>query len=143
LRVKAVEYTGVDLNPRAVSAVTGLGARGVVCDVRENGSLPFAEILLMQASLYHFLPDARSVIDKMLSASTGRVIVAEPVRNLSDSPHRLIAWSARHLTNPGDGAPENRFTESSLDELFSHYASQVERSFLIPGGREKVYVLTK
>jgi hypothetical protein len=48
---------------------------------------------------------------------------------------------ARRQTDPGTGAQARRFNEATLDAFFARYAPRVERSFLIPGGREKVYVL--
>ncbi len=39
----------------------------------------------MQASLYHFLPDAHEIVERMLAAAGRRVIVSEPVRNLASS----------------------------------------------------------
>ena len=143
LRAKGVDYLGIDLNPRPARALAAAGARGMVCDVGRLQELPAAEIVLMQASLYHFLPEPQPLIDKMVAAATRRVIIAEPIRNLSDSRNRLVAWSARRLTNPGDGAPERRFTESTLDQLFAQYGSRVLESLVIPGGREKIYVIEK
>ena len=143
LRPKSVRYVGVDVNARYVRSLTALGARGEVCDVQRAAALPRAEVVLMQASLYHFLPDARSMVEKMLSSATHRVIVSEPIRNLADSRNPVLAWSAKRLTNAGDGPQRHRFTEQTLDELFARYESSLARSFLIPGGREKVFVLEK
>jgi hypothetical protein len=77
----------------------------------------------------------------MLKAATEKVIIAEPVRNLTTSNSPLLAKLGRILTNPGLGEQPDRFTEASLDQLFSVYASQVDKAFLIAGGREKVYVI--
>jgi Ribosomal RNA methyltransferase (FmrO) len=143
LRSKSVRYTGFDVNGRYMRSLSAIGARGEVCDVSQVPSLPPAEIVVMQASLYHFLPDARPMVEKMLVSTTHSVIISEPVRNLADSSNRLIASSARWLTNAGDGPERNRFTELTLDELFAPYQSLISRSFLIPGGREKVFVLEK
>jgi hypothetical protein len=143
LRSKSVHYTGLDVNDRYVRSLAAAGGRGEVCDVGQAPSLPRAEIVLMQASLYHFLPNAQPMVEKMLCSTTRRVIISEPVRNLADSSNRVIASTAKWLTNAGDGPQRNRFTEVTLDELFAPYQSLISRSFLIPGGREKVFVLEK
>jgi hypothetical protein len=77
----------------------------------------------------------------MLEAATDRVIVAEPVRNLSHSRLAPLARVARRATDPGVGGHAQRFDEASLDRLLESYAARVLRAFTIPGGREKVYVL--
>jgi hypothetical protein len=53
----------------------------------------------------------------------------------------MAAAIGRWCTDPGDGQSSWRWNEKTLDEFFSPYASQLETSFTIPGGREKVFVL--
>jgi SAM-dependent methyltransferase len=142
LRGKRVQYTGLDINPRFVSRINAMGTAGQVWDLQQDTPLPKAYYVVMQASLYHFLPDPAPVVDRMLTAADRQVIVAEPIRNLADSRVPLLASLARRQTDPGTGAQARRFNEASLDAFFARYAPRVERSFLIPGGREKVYVLT-
>jgi hypothetical protein len=77
----------------------------------------------------------------MLQCSQGEVIISEPIRNLSSSRSPLIAEAARRMTDPGSGNHTARFTELTLDDLMSRYEAQFARSFLIAGGREKVYIL--
>jgi hypothetical protein len=129
---------GLDINPMFVDRVVELGGGGAVWDLQKNRPLPPAEYVIMQASLYHFLPDASPVIDRMLEAARNQVIIAEPIRNLTTS---RFAWLARLLTDPGTGSHMHRFTEGSLDALLGAYTQQLSQSFLIGGGREKVYIL--
>jgi hypothetical protein len=77
----------------------------------------------------------------MIRAARKQVIIAEPIRNLSDSDSKLLAALGRLFTNPGTGEQRLRFTEQTLAEFFRAYAAQVVQSFRIAGGREKVYVL--
>jgi Methyltransferase domain len=141
LRQKNVRYTGLDVNAGFIEKLTRAGGRGQVWDLRNAKPLPRADYVMMQASLYHFLPDALPIIERMLKAARRQVIIAEPIRNLATSGSPLLAALGRLLTNPGVGEQPHRFTEESLDELFSGYDSQVDQSFLIAGGREKVYVI--
>ena len=142
LRQKRVRYTGLDINRQFVSRLARFGAAGDVWDVQRDPPLPQADYVIMQASLYHFLPDPTPVVDRMLAAAGKQVIVAEPIRNLADSCVPLLSAIARRHTNPGTGGQPLRFTEATLDAFFARYAQRVTRSFLIPGGREKVYVLS-
>jgi SAM-dependent methyltransferase len=141
LRDRCVEYTGLDMNAAFIKRLVARGGKGEVRDLREDQPLPRADVVIMQASLYHFLPDARPIVDRLIAAAIRQVIIAEPIRNLATSPSRVLAWMGRMLTDPGSGDQPHRFTEASLDRLFTDYAPLVAHSFLIAGGREKVYVL--
>jgi SAM-dependent methyltransferase len=141
LRARGVRYTGIDINPRFVARVNAQGGVGQAWDLQSDTPLPQADYVIMQASLYHFLPDPGPVMDRMLAAAGRQVIVAEPIRNLADSRVPILSWLARRQTNAGTGQQAHRFNEGTLDAFFSRHATRVVRSFLIPGGREKVYVL--
>jgi SAM-dependent methyltransferase len=141
LRSKAVQYTGLDINARFIARLIRRGGSGQVWDLRSEQALPSADYVIMQASLYHFLPDASEVVDRMLQAARKRVIIAEPIRNLATSDSRFLSLLGRMFTNPGDGEYSLRFTDSSLAEFFSGYGSRVVESFSIAGAREQVYVL--
>ncbi len=97
----------------------------------------------MQSSLYHFLPDAAPIVERMLAAAEKQVLIAEPIRNVADSQSALLAFLARKLTNPGTGDQPHRFNEARLDALLQPYRhqGQVVESRLIAGGREKLYIL--
>jgi trans-aconitate methyltransferase len=141
LRHKNVQYTGLDVNAGFIDKLIRKGGRGEVRDLRKDEPLPRADYVTMQASLYHFLPDAMPVVERMMKAARRQVIIAEPVRNLATSKSPLLAMLGRVFTNPGVGEQSHRFTEESLDKLFSFYGSQVDQSFLIAGGREKVFLI--
>jgi SAM-dependent methyltransferase len=140
LRARVGSYVGLDANP---GFVAGLQARGVdarLIDLIDGTQLlPRADVAIMQASLYHFLPDADAIVQRMLGVAERCVIISEPVRNLSSSTLPLIGTIARRATDPGVGDPADRFTETTLDQLMAAY--DVRAAFLAPGGRDKVYVL--
>ncbi len=142
LRERTTGYIGLDVNERFV---TGLRRRGI--DARRldlakaNEPLPAADVAIMQASLYHFLPDAGRILERMLAAARERVIVSEPIRNLSTSDLPGVARLGRRAADPGVGGHAARFTEATLDELMAPHRGRVLASLAIPGGREKVYVL--
>lgn len=141
LKRKGVRYYGLDINQKFISTLVRAGAGGEAWDLRSDRELPAADYVVMQASLYHFLPDATAIVDRMLSTARKQVIIAEPIRNLSDSKMPFLSALARRQTNPGIGEQSHRFTESTLDQFMSRYTSRLKRSFLIPGDREKVFVL--
>jgi hypothetical protein len=141
LRNKIVQYTGLDLSQAFIRKLNAIGGRGLVWNLQDETPLPGADYVIMQASLYQFLPDAEAMLERMLRAARKQVIVAEPVRNIASSQNRLAAAIGRRLTKPGDGQSAHRFTIETLDRFFLPYNSSVANSFLIPGGREKVFVL--
>ena len=141
LRAKSVQYTGLDINTKFIEQLIRRGVSAQLWDLRSADALPSADYVIMQASLYHFLPDASQVVDRMLQAARKRVIIAEPVRNLATSNSRLLSLLGRLFTNPGAGEHSLRFTEASLADFFSGYSSRVVESFTIAGGREQVNVL--
>ena len=143
LQSKGVEYTGLDVNARYVRQVRDLGARGELCDVRDLAQVPDADVVIMQASLYHFLPNARVIVDKLFAAARNRVIIAEPVRNVSRSRIPLVGLAAQRLSDAGNGAEHNRFTESTLDALLEPFAAALEHAAMIPGGREKIFAFRR
>ena len=142
LRARTSTYVGLDVNPRFVTRLQAEGIDARRVDLRDATSpLPVADVGLIQASLYHFLPDAASLLERMLIAARSLVIVSEPIRNLSTGGAGLLAVLARRNTDPGVGGHHARFDERSLDDLMHRYAERVRRRFILPGGREKAYVL--
>lgn len=141
LRHKSVHYTGLDLNQKFIERLAKRGANAQVRDLSSDTPLPKADYVVIQASLYHFLPDPSPIVDRMLRAAKKQAIIAEPIRNLSSSGSRLLSFFGKALTNPGTGDHTRRFDEASLDLFFKRYLSSVQQSYLIAGGREKLFVL--
>lgn len=143
LRRKDVRYTGLDMNGGFIEEVRRGGACGIVCDVAARSAFPKADYVVMQASLYHFLPDPSPIVNRMMEAAGRLVVIAEPIRNLSDSSIPAVASVARAMSNPGTGPPVRHFTEQTLDAFFELYAGRghVSEAYKIAGGREKLYLL--
>jgi SAM-dependent methyltransferase len=143
LKTKRVHYTGLDINRHFIERLSAGGATGLIWNLNETRPLPRAEYVIMQGSLYHFLPEASSVIERMIAAAERQVVIAEPIRNVAESGTFLLAFFARKLTNPGTGDQPNRFNEARLDALMDRYrtAAHDVQSRLIACGREKLYIL--
>jgi len=140
LQLKVARYAGLDLSPAFVSTLMKKGVDARLWDMRSETPLPHAGYLVMQASLYHFLPDPKPVVDRMLQAAEERVIISEPIRNLTTDYPRLQRVFAT-LTNAGAGPELRRFDEESLDGFFDGYKDRICHVSLVAGGREKLYVL--
>lgn len=143
LRRKDVDYLGLDMSETFVNWLTRRGVRAQVRDVNSDAPLPPADCVIMQASLYHFLPDPFPMLERMREAAREQVIIAEPIRNLTCAKWPLLASLARRLTSPGGGGWTYRFTEKTLDGMMNAMQPRPVRSLLISGKREKVYVFQK
>jgi SAM-dependent methyltransferase len=141
LRAKAIRYTGWDCNRGFIAYLARRGAEGEVRNICANDPFPVSDYVVMQGSLYHFLPDASGVIKRMIRAARRQVIISEPVRNLATSRRPWLSWLAKKGTAVDGDETALRFTAKSLEALLIPWREKITRSFFIPGGREQVYVI--
>jgi SAM-dependent methyltransferase len=140
LRGRVGCYIAIDANAGFVERLRRRGVDARLADVA-TADLPVADVVLMQASLYHFLPDAEAIVRRMLAAARERVVISEPVRNLAQSRVAVVARLASAGAATAGGAHPQRFDEASLAALMRRFAGAVLTSQPAPGGRERVYVL--
>ncbi len=139
LRQKSVRYLGLDISPRLVDWARKRGVSARQFNLWHD-TLPPGDVVVMQASLYQFLPQAEPIIRKLLSAARCKVIISEPIRNVSSSLLPLVSGLSRRLSAPdasGGTYTGQRFDRQSLADFF-HSFETFERSFMIPGEREMV-----
>ena len=136
-----VEYTGVDINPMFIKNARENNISVLQLDVFTD-VFPNSDFIVMQASLYQFIPHFDQVVKKMLQKATKKVIICEPVRNLSDANNKIVSFIARNSANPGSGHKPQRFTEEMFREYFTReYSGIMEKFKFIPGNRELMVVL--
>lgn len=140
LRGRVGAYMALDANAGFVDRLRRHGIDARQADVA-SADLPAADVVLMQASLYHFLPDAEAMVRRMLAAARERVVISEPVRNLAQSRVPIVARLGSAGAATGGGAQALRFDEPSLEALMERFGDAVLTSEPIPGGRERIYVL--
>ena len=144
LREKQVSYTGIDASEEFVAAVRAHGAIGIRADLHDiEAPLPAADFVVMQASLYHFLPSPEFLIERMLNAARLQVIISEPIRNLSTSNSPIIRTIAFAISGGPSKGSQRRFNEETLDALFERYRDHIQRALYTPSKREKIFVLSK
>lgn len=136
-------YTGLEMS----SAMLARGqARGIdvrAFDVRAGGELPRAEIVVMQASLYQFHDMAEALLRRLWEAAERQLVIAEPVRNLSQSRNALLRWLAQLLSRTDDRVHTFRYTEQTLLDLYQHCQIPVSQVCRTKQGREMVVVSNK
>lgn len=136
-----VHYTGVDINTNFIEHGRRKGINILPLDVL-NDELPFSDFTIMQASLYQFIPQHNKIVEKMLDSTGNRVIISEPIKNLSTSNNPVISFIARRSADPGTGMKTNRFTEGSFRIFFqTNYDDLIERFKYVPGKRELLVIL--
>jgi hypothetical protein len=136
-----VSYVGTDINKNFIKS----GKRKFINILPLNvirDDLPNSDYVIMQASLYQFIPNHKKIVEKLLNSANSKVIICEPIINLSKSKNRLISLIARYSGNPGTGHKTNRFDEKSFKSLFeSFFENKIEKFKKIKGGRELMVVL--
>jgi len=139
LRRKAVPYVGLDISAGLVDWAQRHGVPVRQFDARQD-ELPIGDVVIMQASLYQFLPCADEMLRKLLAAARQKVVITEPIRNMAASSNPLLALVGRRATVPAGAAyVAQRFNAQTLSALF-HSFDAFERSALLPGGREMLGV---
>lgn len=141
LKAKQVRYTGLDSSHSFVAKARAQGIQARWCDIASE-PLPQADIVIMQASLFHFPHDHESLVRRMIQAARQWLILAEPVRNMASSPNPLLAILGRRLTKPHGATNEQafRFDEASFRSLLSGFP-ECESLEFEPGGREMIALL--
>ena len=102
LRGRIGSYVALDASERFVARLRRRGVDARRADVA-TAELPVADVVVMQASLYHFLPAADAIVRRMRAAARASVIIAEPVRNLASSRLGIVARLGARRRRDGRG----------------------------------------
>jgi hypothetical protein len=126
---KGWSWRGYDINNKFVERARNKGYDAHVADLFTDFPAEPSDECVMMGSLYHFGENAGSLIMKMLEIS-GRVVISEPVKNLSNSATFSGRMFAK-LTAAGKGPETFRFTESSLLALLGELKNKHNFTFEI------------
>src|SRR2546422_11499698 len=106
---------------------------------RPPRSTLFPYTTLFRSSLYQFHDIADTLLPRLYAAARRLLVIAEPVRNLSQSRRRSVRWLARALTRTADGRVHVfRYTEGTLLALYDHCKIPVSRLDRTPSRYELV-----
>src|SRR2546422_11607575 len=88
---------------------------------RPPRSTLFPYTTLFRSSLYQFHDIADTLLPRLYAAARRLLVIADPVRNLSQSRRRSVRWLARPLTRTADGRVHVlRYTDGSLLARYDH-----------------------
>lgn len=137
---KNIRYSCCDINPVFVKAAKRKGLNASLLDVCFD-PIPKSEYILMQGSLYHFIPNQKEVVKKLLAACTKQLIISESTDNLSNSSSELKAYIGEQLSKAKSGQSRIKFTHDSLKETFSGLSDRIAVWEETPLNREVIVVL--
>lgn len=140
LKKKHVDYLGLDVQPGFVNHAVKKGIRAVTFDIKKTIPQP-ADYVLMQGSLYQFIPDHEDMMGRLFAAAKKAVIISEPVANIASCRNPLAKLLARLATRVGGNDFPDRFTKADLEKLF--YGHGVGHIKEINGGRELIGVFNR
>lgn len=116
-------YRGIDINPAFVEPAQ---RRGLDVSYGDIGScdIPKAGCILIHNSLYQFYPQHEELIQRAMKSASEKVLISEPVINLSSSTNKFIAAAAKRLTSMGGSVSTKRFNRQEMEDLFKKYGAQ-------------------
>ncbi|MEW5849762.1 MAG: class I SAM-dependent methyltransferase [Myxococcota bacterium] len=116
-------YLAVDTNEVFLRKLWRQGVATLHADLRRQ--LPCGGTVVMMASLYHFMPEHVEMVRRALQAATRRLILTEPVENVTASRVGPLARLSAWISDPGDGSSRGRLNGDDLSALLA----------AVPGGR--------
>ena len=142
LKAKGTKYVGLDINPVFVQAAKKKNISFFINDLLKD-NVPVADYIVLQASLYQFMPHELKIIRKLLDSAKSTLIIAEPIRNLADSHNPIIRLLAKYSANPGgSNHPVKRFNKDTFHACLKQF-DEFKELKIIDGGREMIGVLRK
>ncbi len=130
-------YCGLDINPGMLALAHRRGVHVETADLRAM-TVPRAEVIVMQASLYQFQDIAETLLRGLWNAAQRQLLIAEPVRNLSTSTNAVVRRIGRLLSRTEAGAHAFRYTEPTLIELYGRAGVPITRRLATTHGREVI-----
>lgn len=124
--LKGNAYRGMDINRVFVDKAAKRGLNVAFEDVR-FADIPEAECILIHNSLYQFYPRHEDLIKRALESATNKLIISEPVVNLSSSRNRVISFLAKRLTRvagPKGDSADKRFNRDEMNTLFQRFNAE-------------------
>lgn len=138
---KEVNYLGLDINNAFVRSAIRKDIPARVFDVMTEEVEP-ADYVIMQGSLYQFIPEEKKIIRKLLDAAKKQLIISEPVKNRAQSDNPFVSFLAKYAVNPGTGHARERFNEKTLVACFQSFP-EFKEAKVIPGGIDMIGIFEK
>ncbi|MFI5150502.1 MAG: hypothetical protein ACHQRM_12265 [Bacteroidia bacterium] len=112
-REHGIKWTGWDINTGFVKYAIRKGYNAEVHNVTDGTLFPESEVCIIAGSLYHFQEDGLKPMLENIFNSTTKLIISEPVLNLSAS-QGLLGHMARRFSTTKLGEVPFRYNKESL-----------------------------
>ncbi len=112
-------YKGADFNKIFIKSAKKRGLDVSLMDITKE-KIPENECIVMQGSLYQFIPNHEEIIKRILKSAQKKAIISEPYINLANSKNRVVSLIAKILTKTSEPC-DKRFTKQELINLFKKY----------------------
>lgn len=140
LQGRVASYLGLEISSAFLNKAAKRGIPFRRCDIRQD-PIPEADVVIMQAALYQFIPRHEEMLRKMIDAARLRVIVAEPIRHEVADRHKFVEKLAGWLTTPPapTGYHGRRFDHEEMEIIFSRMP-EFEEMKIAANGMERLAV---
>ncbi len=114
LKKKNVKYTGVDFSKTFYNYLKKKKIDVINIDIK-NEEIPIkADYVVIQSSLYQFIPNHIDLVKKLLAVSKKYLIIQETVISYTTSSNKFLSIIGKFLNNPGDGYKTKRLDRKKL-----------------------------
>ncbi len=110
-----IQWMGLDINQSFVDYAVQNNFNAKCVDLVTIKELDKSGMVIISGSLYHFAPQHTDALFTKILQSTGKILISEPVQNLS-SKKGFIGYLARRSANAGKGNEEFRYNEESFNK---------------------------
>ena len=133
-----VRWTGYDLNESFVKNAINKGYNAYQADIIKLETIPTCDVCIIQGSLYHFHDSIENLL-KLIFSSTKRLIISEPIKNLSSS-NGIIGQMARLSANAGKGNERFRYSEKSIIDMLDIYKNIFNFEYAIVSKKRDIII---
>ena len=113
-RDNIIKYTGIDFNNVFLNHLRKKKIDVIHMDINQEKIPIKADYVVLQSSLYQFIPNHLQIIRKLLDVTQKYLIIQETVVSYTQSSNLLLSIIGKILNNPGDGYKTQRLDKQNL-----------------------------
>ena len=141
-RNKNIDYLGLDFNSTFIDFSSKRGINVKLFNIYED-DIPRADYIILQTSLYQFIPKHFQILQKLYQAADKYLIVTETMASYGGSKNKFISMIGKLLNNPGDGIKVERFSLPTFKKALEPFKINIENESFINGGLDYLVVIKK
>ena len=142
LKNKNINYLGLDFNPTFINVSVKKGINVRLFNIFKD-EIPKADYVVIQTSLYQFIPNHDRILKKLLLATGKYLIITETVKSFGASNNKFISTIGKFLNNPGDGVKPERFSKSSFETAIEPFRKKIIDKYFICDGMDLLVIIEK